>query len=414
MDLKPIPAFYCCYLLRSSIPSSNGSHIRPLFYIGSTPNPKRRKAQHNGGTMKGGAYKTSKRNTWEMACIVTGFPSRVAALQFEWAWQNPDITKKIPEDLRIDKRPSHRQQESDTEGKKGRKPKRKRPQITVKRALSNLHLLLHVPAFQGWPLSVRFFCRETHKVWENYNKTVSSKLHHGIDVLEPSTAGKIEDIDVTYASLKPHLEKSMSLYTDTGPFLCAVCKNSVEMQGSTVLTCSSESCRGVFHMVCLAEQGSRIEQGREDLVPLDVHCPLCQKRYQWNDLVRELSLRMRGANGLSRPARGPNARKSKAAKASASSRILDDANRRDLTIGSSAIDLEVSDTAADMLVMESDDASLSDGWNEIGEDDDNLSVGSARSRASSRPRSPLQLAFEPPKLKTVIEDSEWDSAEALD
>ena len=77
MDVKPIPALYVCYLLRST--------RKEVLYIGSTPNPQRRLAQHNAGIAKGGAVRTSHESLhpWEVTCIVTGFPSNVAALQFE-------------------------------------------------------------------------------------------------------------------------------------------------------------------------------------------------------------------------------------------------------------------------------------------------------------------------------------------
>ncbi|XP_006658414.2 structure-specific endonuclease subunit SLX1 homolog [Oryza brachyantha] len=76
--------FFCCYLLRSLCPRRKSA-----TYIGFTVNPRRRIRQHNG-EIRCGAWRTKRGRPWEMVLCIYGFPTNVAALQFEWAWQHPN------------------------------------------------------------------------------------------------------------------------------------------------------------------------------------------------------------------------------------------------------------------------------------------------------------------------------------
>ncbi|KAL8737259.1 MAG: hypothetical protein Q9181_001845 [Wetmoreana brouardii] len=423
MDLKPIPAFYCCYLLRSAKPENPKSHRR-YFYIGSTPNPQRRLAQHNG---KGGAFRTKResRRPWEMTCIVTGFPSRIAALQFEYVPRFPilasyrdictikytnlrnlnttsytrlhsHITKRIAEDERIDK-----------------PTERKNPDLTLKRGLTNLHLLLRVPSFNRWPLAVRFFYGEVYEAWVRHSREASGPLPDRLQVHRPPSAGGLGGLDVTYSALQPHVEKSMTLHAEREGKICCVCMDSLDPLNSTVLTCPSHGCQALSHMACLAGRRSEGDQGGNNLVPIHIRCPHCNEVHQWVDLVKELSIRLRANKGSVQLTKAPQARKSKVAKASKSSDASKAENGRTGTTES----IEGSEsgmTVADLLIMETEDAPLSDGWLELGEDDDNASLTSIETGTSSRRGSPVDFSKRQPKLETVIEDSEWDSAEVLD
>lgn len=54
-------------------------------YIGATVDPDRRLQQHNG--IKSGGARATRGKSWERLVLVQGFPTQVAALQFEWAWK---------------------------------------------------------------------------------------------------------------------------------------------------------------------------------------------------------------------------------------------------------------------------------------------------------------------------------------
>ncbi|CAO2647294.1 Nn.00g082160.m01.CDS01 [Neocucurbitaria sp. VM-36] len=304
LESRPIPAFYCCYLLRSK--------NRKSYYIGSTPNPVRRLGQHNGSS-KGGAKRTSMqgKRPWEMTCIVTGFPSKFAALQFEWAWQNTHATRHIERDVR-DARVDELQK-----AKKGASPnRRRRPPMSLEARLKNLHHLLGVGSFSRWPLHLRFFATDVFTQWERHTAKMQTKLRKSITIhltsaelpklaadvrVEMQThfiPDVIRAIPVAYEDCKTYVEKSRSVLEEGRSRSCGVCKKEANIPKSLVLICPIDTCQTVSHMACLSKKFLAEEGNQDALMPIQGTCPSCRSPIRWSTMMKELSLRIHGEEEL--------------------------------------------------------------------------------------------------------------------
>ncbi|OJJ48512.1 hypothetical protein ASPZODRAFT_150726 [Penicilliopsis zonata CBS 506.65] len=394
MTEKPIPAFYGCYLLRSSVRHAS-------LYIGSTPNPRRRLAQHNG-LSKGGAKRTARENLrpWEMVIVVHGFPSRVAALQFEWAWQKTHASRHVdPEEANAAHRKTSRANQPDTEASgvgekdvdanadKGKKRKARPTRRSLLRTLADLHRLLRSAYFTGWPLTLRFFAPDVQQVWTSLcdreavilpgNIQVVLEKEDGVQSSEDGAgnAAQIRRMPVDYSDMQDYVGKSAFLLDGTeeaeeGDLRCRLCKARVIPNDDLVAVCPQMDCHCITHVVCLAAEFLKTSNNPDQLVPpMQGMCPACQSTVSWTLMMKELSLRTRGRDEVQ------NILKRKKRMQSSPPPV----------VPSAVVD--------------------SDSWDETHDLVSDSSTG-------ERSTAPLNVAAKPAEI--VIEDSEWDDVDVLE
>ncbi|KAG6616526.1 giyyig catalytic domain containing protein [Phytophthora cinnamomi] len=134
--------FFACYLLT---PVQPPQRLR-CTYVGFTVAPTRRIRQHNG-ELANGAKRTRKHRPWEMVAVVHGFPSKFRALQFEWVWQHPLVSKISREQLAF------------LRGSRGLGAPR-----SVKRKVLEMLEIVNLEPFKELNLTVTFTSEEMHKV----------------------------------------------------------------------------------------------------------------------------------------------------------------------------------------------------------------------------------------------------------
>ncbi|EPT01956.1 hypothetical protein FOMPIDRAFT_1119107, partial [Fomitopsis schrenkii] len=274
------PRFYACYLLKSiRTPRATAT------YIGSTPSPPRRIRQHNGEITQG-AWKTKHNRPWVMQMIVYGFPSKLTALQFEWAWQHPHISRHL------------RGEDGKAVFQMNGKSRYLRTNVSIARSMICSH------PYNTWPLHVKFFTTEAEKAWnDSVRDSGNSALPQGFScTLElEGVDGKSGDVgtgrkgpmDVNdTAFISEHLNKWTAHLGSGKQLKCSVCGEPMTRQHIdplNVALCPTPSCTATSHLSCLCSDFLKHEHASSEgpaIIPRGGECQSCQTYVLWGDVVR--------------------------------------------------------------------------------------------------------------------------------
>jgi len=141
-----------------------------------------------------------------------------------------------------------------------------------------------------------------------FSSTSQNATNTNLGTEEVTSNRGIAMLPVTYATHKQHVEKGKAIIDFEREGSCSICSEDLIHDKGIYAICPHLVCETVSHLTCLStnflegEAGQRSSSGELNntdqspaLLPIAGKCKGCGSTVKWVDVVKEVTLRMRGA-----------------------------------------------------------------------------------------------------------------------
>lgn len=178
-----------------------------------------------------------------MVLIIHGFPNNISALRFEWALQQPKVSRRLKNNVSI--------------------MKKLQKETFFDYTFRIITEMLRIGPWNRLPLKIRWldsgYKKDFDKVPPEHMRSIEGSI-----IKEKKSRKKKEEISEKYVSC-----------------FCILCLNYIDVQVSKKLLCINSDCSFVSHLECLGILW--VENGH--YVPIEGDCPSCKKRFLWSDFI---------------------------------------------------------------------------------------------------------------------------------
>nr|XP_042905812.1 structure-specific endonuclease subunit SLX1 homolog isoform X2 [Parasteatoda tepidariorum] len=194
-----------------------------------------------------------------MVLVVHGFPTDVSALRFEWAWQNPDKSRRLKHVAKKVPRES-----------------------ALKYRFRVMSEMLRVGPWNRLPLAVQ---------WLDINYKQEFDVSKLPPLHIPICIGPIQPRKVKKTGTECETDEDVNLK------FCYICDNIVTKDDKQFI-CFNSNCLQIFHILCLGRNFQSCTK-EKFLLPVEGLCPNCKTSTLWGDVVRYSSGCYRDTNSAS-------------------------------------------------------------------------------------------------------------------